>query len=96
LVPVSGWAIRTYWDVFGYGGKGRGLVVAPSSFGVELFLYAMGEGHLPINMFLLPQVTFDSIEGLTIPDDCISLGNAAQTAEARRIVALTEDVSSPT
>jgi hypothetical protein len=95
LVPVSGWAIRTYWEVLGMEEKGAGWSLRHLLLEWSFFFIAMGEGHLPINMFLLPQVTFDSIEGLTIPDDCISLGNAAQTAEARRIVALTKDVSSP-
>jgi hypothetical protein len=78
----------------GYGGTDRGLVVDPSAFGVELFLYAMGAGHLPISVFLLPQITFGSIEGVTLPLGCQSLKNPAQTPEARQIDAIAQEVPS--
>jgi hypothetical protein len=43
--------------------------------GAKLFLYAMGGGHLPINIFLQPAITFGSIEGITIPTGYYALKN---------------------
>jgi len=74
----------------GYTGTERGLVIHPSPFGVELFLFAMGGGHLPINIFLRPEITFGSMEGVTIPAGCLALKKP--TAEARQIDASTLNV----
>jgi hypothetical protein len=76
----------------GYGGKARGLVVDPSIFGVELFLYAMGSANLPVHMFFFPHITFGPIEGVALPVDCESLKNPMMTEDARRILGLAPEV----
>lgn len=50
----------------GYQGPERGLVVSPSMHGAELFLHAMGAGHLPLNIFLHEGVSFSPIEGIAV------------------------------
>jgi hypothetical protein len=80
----------------GYGGKERVLVVDPSVLGVELFLYAMGSARLPVHMFFFPHITFDPVEGVTLPVDCESLNNPTMTEDARRILGLAWDVPSST
>lgn len=57
----------------GYNGPERGLIVEPTPNGVELFLNAMGGGHLPINGFLWQGTSIPPIEGITIPSGSLSL-----------------------
>jgi hypothetical protein len=86
----SNWGIGnpSVLQSIGYGGTENGMVVDPSAFGVELFLYAMGGGHFPINIFLLLQeTTFDSLEGVTIPTGCHALIKGGGSSPNRRFAA---------
>ena len=57
----------------GYNGPEQGLIVEPTPNGVELFLNALGEGHLPLNAFLLQGTSIPPIEGVMIPSGSFSL-----------------------
>jgi hypothetical protein len=57
----------------GYLGTDQGLIVQPSPYGVELFLYAIGAGHLPLNVFLLPGFTVVKLESIASPAGSYSL-----------------------
>jgi hypothetical protein len=57
----------------GYDGPEQGLIVEPTPNGVELFLNALGRGHLPLNAFLSQGTFIPPIEGITIPGGSFSL-----------------------
>jgi hypothetical protein len=56
-----------------YQGSECGLVVSPAAHGVELFLHAMGVGHLPFNILLHGGISFPPIEGIVIKPGSQSL-----------------------
>jgi hypothetical protein len=44
-----------------------GIVLEPSVFGIELFMWAYGAGNLPVRMYLNSDLKFPPIEGILIP-----------------------------
>lgn len=65
----------------GYSGPERGLVVSPSSYGVELFLHAMGMGNYPINILLHEGGSFPPIEGIVVQSGSQPLRQAPQASQ---------------
>ena len=47
---------------------GAGFIFQPSSLGTELFLWGHGRSELNVHDFLDPAISFELIEGVTIPE----------------------------
>jgi hypothetical protein len=72
----------------GYNGPEQGLIVEPTRSGVELFLNALGGGHLPLNAFLLQGTSIPPIEGVMIPSGSFSLQASNSSKETGRAIDL--------
>ena len=85
LIDPVGWAMGSPEELKKFSanikGSNPGIMLGPSALGVDLLLWAFGNGHIHTEEFLNPAVTFDSQIDMEITEEFMALASTLSQTE---------------